>query len=68
MVDRNDGKFKADGVLVGSGGKRKRDGLGVENTDVKMGEGGEVEVNSQVQSSVKHIYGGGDVKSGLELS
>ena len=33
-----------------------------------MGQRGEVQVNSQLQTSVKHIYAAGDVKSGLQFT
>ena len=68
IVHTNHGKFKADAVLLATGRKPNTDGLGSENTDVKMGQRGEVQVNSQLQTSVKHIYAAGDVKSGLQFT
>lgn len=68
IVHTNHGKFKADAVLLATGRKPNTDGLGLENTDVKMGQRGKVQVNSQLQTSVKHIYAAGDVKGGLQFT
>ena len=68
IVHTNHGKFKADAVLLATGRKPNIDGLGLENTDVKIGQRGEIQVNSQLQTSVKHIYAAGDVKGGLQFT
>ncbi|WP_260869220.1 FAD-dependent oxidoreductase [Staphylococcus aureus] len=65
-VDSKVGKFEGDGVVLGIGGKGNRD-LGLENSDMELGERGEIKVNGDVERSVRDIYGGGDVKGGVEF-
>ena len=36
--------------------------LALENTDIELGDRGEIKVNAHLQTTVPHIYAAGDVK------
>jgi dihydrolipoamide dehydrogenase len=59
--------LKADSVLVSVGRIANVDGIGLENTDVKL-ENGVIRVNEFMQTAESHIYAIGDVNGGLQLA
>lgn len=61
------GNFSADAVLIATGRIPNTD-LALEQTDVELGERGEIKVNEHLQTSVEHIYAVGDVKGGLQFT
>ena len=61
------GNFLADAVLLATGRIPNTD-LAVENTDIELGERGEIKVNDHLQTSVANIYAAGDVKGGLQFT
>lgn len=68
IVHTNQGDFKSDAVLLATGRKPNTDGLGLENTDINIGQHGEIVVNDKLQTTVEHIYAAGDVKGGLQFT
>lgn len=68
IVHTNQGNYSADAVLLATGRKPHTSDLGFENTDIKLGQQGEVIVNKHLQTAVKHIYAVGDVKGGLQFT
>ncbi|PKE18499.1 hypothiocyanous acid reductase MerA [Macrococcoides caseolyticum] len=67
VVKTNKGDFEADAVLLAVGRTPNTD-LNLENTDITLGERGEIKVNSQLQTSVEDIYAIGDVKGGMQFT
>ncbi|PTF16160.1 hypothiocyanous acid reductase MerA [Staphylococcus devriesei] len=67
VVETSKGIFTADAVLLATGRIPNTD-LALENTDVSLGERGEIKVNNHLQTSVEHIYAAGDVKGGLQFT
>ena len=57
-----------DAVLLATGRAANTDDLGLENTDVKVDQRGQVIVNEYLQTDVPHIYAMGDVKGGLQFT
>lgn len=57
-----------DAVLLATGRKANTADLGLENTDVKLDQRGQVIVNEYLQTTVPHIYAMGDVKGGLQFT
>ena len=68
VINTSQGEFKADAVLLATGRRPNTEDLGLENTDIAIGERGEIIVNEYLQTSVKHIYAAGDVKGGLQFT
>ena len=68
IVHTNQGNYSADAVLLATGRKPHTSDLGLENTDIKLGQQGEVIVNKHLQTAVKYIYAAGDVKGGLQFT
>ncbi|MBI5975728.1 hypothiocyanous acid reductase MerA [Staphylococcus canis] len=66
-VETTQGTFEADAVLLATGRKPNTD-LALENTDIELGDRGEIKVNAQLQTSVPHIYAIGDVKGGMQFT
>ena len=62
------GVFDADTILVATGRKPVTKGLGLENTDVKIGDKGEIIVNKFLQTDVENIFAVGDVKGGAQFT
>lgn len=60
-------ELRADKVLVSVGRQANVEGLGLENTDVKV-ERGVIRVNEFMQTTEAHIYAIGDVNGGLQLA
>ncbi|WP_313020351.1 hypothiocyanous acid reductase MerA [Macrococcoides bohemicum] len=67
IAKTNKGDFEAEAVLLAIGRKPNTD-LNLENTDIKLGERGEIEVNNQLETAVQHIYAIGDVKGGMQFT
>lgn len=67
VIHTSQGDFKADAVLLATGRKPNTD-LSLENTDIELGEHGEIKVNDHLQTTVDHIYAAGDVKGGLQFT
>jgi pyruvate/2-oxoglutarate dehydrogenase complex dihydrolipoamide dehydrogenase (E3) component len=67
VVKTNKGDFEADAVLLAIGRKPNTD-LNLENTDITLGESGELKVNNHLETAVKHIYAIGDVKGGMQFT
>ncbi|OIU71118.1 dihydrolipoyl dehydrogenase [Rossellomorea aquimaris] len=59
--------FSAEKILVSVGRQANVEGIGIENTDIKV-EKGFVEVNDFFQTKESHIYAIGDVIGGLQLA
>ncbi len=59
--------FTADKVLVSVGRQPNIEGIGLENTEIKV-ERGSIVVNDQMQTAESHIYAIGDVIGGLQLA
>ncbi|MCA1058190.1 dihydrolipoyl dehydrogenase [Rossellomorea aquimaris] len=59
--------FTADKILVSVGRQANVEGIGLENTDIKV-EKGFIEVNEFFQTKESHIYAIGDVIGGLQLA
>lgn len=57
-----------DAVLLATGRRANTDELGLENTDVKVDQRGQIIVNEYLQTNVPHIYAMGDVKGGLQFT
>jgi pyruvate/2-oxoglutarate dehydrogenase complex dihydrolipoamide dehydrogenase (E3) component len=55
-------------LLVAIGRKPNTDGLGLELAGVKTDEQGYIEVNTRLQTNVKHIYALGDVHGGPQFT
>lgn len=67
LVKTDKGEFEADAVLLATGRKPNTD-LNLNNTDIVLGERGEIKVNPQLQTTVEHIYAIGDVKGGMQFT
>jgi dihydrolipoamide dehydrogenase len=59
--------FEAEKILVSVGRQANVEGIGLENTDIKV-EKGFIEVNEYYQTKESHIYAIGDVIGGLQLA
>jgi dihydrolipoamide dehydrogenase len=59
--------FTAEKILVSVGRQANVEGIGIENTDIKV-EKGFIEVNEFFQTKESHIYAIGDVIGGLQLA
>lgn len=66
-VHTNNGSHHADAILLATGRVPNTD-IGLENTDIELGERGEIKVNSSLQTTVDHIYAVGDVKGGPQFT
>ena len=49
-------------------GRQPNTDLGLENTDVEIGERGEIKVNQNLQTNVPNVYALGDVKGGMQFT
>ncbi len=68
-VNLTDGSEReVDCVMAATGRRPKIDGLGLENTQVKTNEKGQLLVNDQYQTDEPSIYALGDVTGGMELT
>ena len=60
--------IEVDAVLCAAGRRPHLDGLGLENTGVKLTSHGTIEVNEHFQTAEPSIYALGDVIGGMELT
>ncbi len=60
--------LQAEKLLLSVGRKPSADRIGLENTDVKTGANGAIEVNAYGQTGEPHIYAIGDVIGGVQLA
>ncbi|KAA1042319.1 SidA/IucD/PvdA family monooxygenase [Macrococcus equipercicus] len=67
VVETSQGSFETDAVLLATGRQPNTD-LALSNTDVKLGEHGQVKVDQQLRTTVPHIYALGDVKGGMQFT
>jgi len=68
VVLRDGDALDADLVLYATGRAPNTAGLGLEDAGVKLRDGGAIEVNASLQSSVPHIYAIGDVTDRINLT
>ncbi|WP_341907882.1 glutathione-disulfide reductase [Polaromonas sp. YR568] len=64
----SDASFVVDTVLYATGRSPNTAELGLEAAGVALGKAGAIEVNSQYQTSVPHIYAVGDVTARVQLT
>ncbi|MFC0266229.1 hypothiocyanous acid reductase MerA [Alloscardovia macacae] len=67
-VHTSAGDFEGEAVLVATGRRPRTEGLGLENTDIRTGERGEVLVNEKLETTAPGVYAVGDVKGGLQFT
>ncbi|MGW7915990.1 hypothiocyanous acid reductase MerA [Staphylococcus xylosus] len=67
IVHTSKGEFAADAVLIATGRKPNTD-LDLQNTDVKMGDHGEIIVNEYLQTDASNVYALGDVRGGMQFT
>ncbi|WP_436855573.1 hypothiocyanous acid reductase MerA [Staphylococcus caeli] len=67
VVHTTDGTYEADAVLLATGRKPNTD-LDLENTDIQLGEHGEIKVDEHLQTTVTNVYALGDVKGGMQFT
>ncbi|MFQ3837867.1 hypothiocyanous acid reductase MerA [Staphylococcus pseudoxylosus] len=67
VVHTSNGKYVADAVLIATGRKPNTD-LDLQNTDVKIGDHGEIIVNEYLQTDASDVYALGDVKGGMQFT
>lgn len=67
LVHTTDGTYEADAVLLATGRKPNTD-LNLENTDIELGEHGEIKVNEHLQTTAANVYALGDVKGGMQFT
>lgn len=59
---------KADKLLVATGRKPVTEGLGLENTDIKLDERGAIKVDDYLRTTAENVWAIGDVKSGPQFT
>ncbi|MEB6171240.1 FAD-dependent oxidoreductase [Staphylococcus pseudoxylosus] len=67
IVYTSNGEYVADAVLIATGRKPNTD-LDLQNTDVKIGDHGEIIVNEYLQTDASDVYALGDVKGGMQFT
>ncbi|WP_439105661.1 glutathione-disulfide reductase [Congregibacter sp.] len=68
-VELTDGNsMEVDAILCAAGRRPHLDGLGLENTDVKLTSHGTIDVDEHFQTAQSNIYALGDVIGGMELT
>lgn len=67
IVHTTNGEYAADAVLIATGRKPNTD-LDLQNTDVKIGDHGEIIVNEYLQTDASNVYALGDVKGGMQFT
>lgn len=67
VVHTSNGEYVADAVLIATGRKPNTD-LDLQNTDVKIGDHGEIIVNEYLQTDASDVYALGDVKGGMQFT
>ncbi|MDO4814889.1 MAG: FAD-containing oxidoreductase [Gemella sp.] len=61
-------KFEFDILLHATGRKPNTEGLGLENTNIKLTERGAISVDENCQTSVENVFAVGDVNGGLQFT
>lgn len=64
----NNKSIRADAILIATGRRPNIAGLGLENTNIKFNELGNVMVNEHLESSLKNVYFVGDCNGGPQFS
>lgn len=59
---------KADKLLVATGRKPVTEGLGLENTDIKLDERGTIKVDDYLRTTAENVWAIGDVKGGPQFT
>lgn len=59
---------KADKLLVATGRKPVTEGLGLENTDIKLDERGAIKVDDYLRTTAENVWAIGDVKGGSQFT
>ncbi|MEJ7453179.1 hypothiocyanous acid reductase MerA [Staphylococcus xylosus] len=67
IVHTTNGEYAADAVLIATARKPNTD-LDLQNTDVKIGDHGEIIVNEYLQTDASNVYALGDVKGGMQFT
>lgn len=67
-VDGEEHTITGDYLLVAVGRRANTDGLGLNNTDIKLSDRGLIEIADTMQTNVSHIYAIGDVTIGPQLA
>ncbi|MFQ3844941.1 hypothiocyanous acid reductase MerA [Staphylococcus pseudoxylosus] len=67
VVHTSNGEYVTDAVLIATGRKPNTD-LDLQNTDVKIGDHGEIIVNEYLQTDASDVYALGDVKGGMQFT
>lgn len=67
VVHTSNGEYVADAILIATGRKPNTD-LDLQNTDVKIGDHGEIIVNEYLQTDASDVYALGDVKGGMQFT
>ncbi|MCE7785586.1 FAD-dependent oxidoreductase [Staphylococcus xylosus] len=67
IVHTSKGEYAAYAVLIATGRKPNTD-LDLQNTDVKIGDHGEIIVNEYLQTDASNVYALGDVKGGMQFT
>ncbi|MGW7905697.1 hypothiocyanous acid reductase MerA [Staphylococcus xylosus] len=67
IVHTTNGEYAADAVLIATGRKPNTD-LDLQNTDVKIGDHGEIIVNEYLQTDASNVYALGDAKGGMQFT
>lgn len=66
-TDEDNFRLSADKLLLSVGREANVDGIGLENTDIRVHRGA-IQVNETMQTSEPHIYAVGDVIGGFQLA
>lgn len=67
IVSTNSNNIEADAILIAIGRKPNVD-IALENTDVELGDRGEIKVNEYLETTAKNVYALGDVKGGMQFT
>ncbi|EGJ26944.1 FAD-containing oxidoreductase [Streptococcus porcinus] len=68
IITTENGDYTFDAVLHATGRKPNTEGLGLENTDIKLTERGAIQVDEFLQTSVPNVFAVGDVNGGLQFT
>ncbi|KRG11032.1 hypothiocyanous acid reductase MerA [Staphylococcus sp. NAM3COL9] len=67
IVHTSNGDYEADAVLLATGRKPNVD-LDLDNTDITLGDHGEIKVNEYLQTDAPRVYAIGDVKGSMQFT
>lgn len=68
VVTENGKEYLFDVVMYAMGRKPATEGLGLENTDIKLTDRGAVQVDDYCETTVSGVYAVGDVNGGLQFT